>query len=100
MVKSLALKPHLLPSFLGLSYLHNVDIFNIIPTATNVSLFYSWYSRPFDLKKTHLLPFGSIVAAHRPLATQHALSGRSVESIFVGIAHDYAGGVILFNPTT
>ena len=99
-VKLLALKPHLSPSFWGLSYLHNVDILNIIPNATNVSPFYSWYSRPFDLQKTPLLPFGSIVAAHRPLATQHALSGRSIESIFVGIAHDYAGGIILFNPTT
>ena len=33
-------------------------------------------------------------------ATQHTLSGRSIESIFVGIAHDYAGGVVLFNPAT
>ena len=35
---------------------------------------------------------------HRPLVTQNALSGRSIESIFVGIARDYASGVVLLNP--
>ena len=57
-VKSLALKPHLSTAFWGLSYLHHIDILNIIPNATNVSPYYSWYSRPFDLEKTPLLPFG------------------------------------------
>ena len=50
--------------------LHHINILNIIPNATNASPYYSWYSRPFDLEKTPLLPFGAIVAAHRPLASQ------------------------------
>ena len=97
-VKSLAQKPHLSPAFWGITYLHNIDILNIIPTSTNVSIYFFLFSRPFDLEKTPLLPFGSIVAAHRPLASQTALSGRSIESIFVGIAHDFAGRIISFNP--
>ena len=99
-VKSLALKPHISPEFCGMAYLHNIDILNIIPTSNNFSSYFSWFSRPFDLEKTHLLPIGSVVAAHRPLASQTSLSGRSIESIFVGIAHGFAGGIILFNPTS
>ena len=34
-VKSLALKPHLSPAFWGLSYLHRIDILNIISNATS-----------------------------------------------------------------
>ena len=98
-VKLLVLKPHLSPAVWGMTYLHNIDILNI-PTATNISPFYSWLSRPFDLEKTPPLPFGSIVAAHRPLASQTTLSGRSIESIFVGIAHDIAGDIVLFNPSS
>ena len=93
--KSLALKPNLSPAFWGLSYLQNIDILNIMPCSTNVSYYYSWFSRPFDLQKISLLPFGTIVAAHRPLASQKALSSRSKKSIFVGIAH-----CILFNPAS
>ena len=99
-IKSLAIKSHLSPAFWGMVYLHNIDILNITPTSTNVSPDFSWLSRPFDIEKTHLLPFGSIVAAHRPLASQTALSGRSIECIFVGITHDFAGGIILFNPAS
>ena len=93
-IKSLALKPHLSPAFWGLSYLHNIDILNIIPNSTNVSPYFSWLPRPSDIEETPLLPFGSIVAAHRPLASQTELSGRYIESIFVGIAHSFSGGLL------
>ena len=47
-----------------------------------------------------MLPFGSIVAAHRPLETQTALGGRAQETAFVGIAPKFATGIMLFNPVT
>ena len=47
-----------------------------------------------------MLPFGSIVAAHRPLDTQTALGDRTHEAIFVGIAPHFAAGILLFNPIT
>ena len=59
-----------------------------------------WHGHPFDLAKTPILPFGSIVAAHRPLDTQTALGVRSHETVFVGIAPQFAAGIFLFNPVT
>ena len=47
-----------------------------------------------------MLPFGSIVAAHRPLDTQTALGGCSQEAVFVGIAPQFAAGILLFKPVT
>ena len=47
-----------------------------------------------------MLPFGSVIAAHRPLADQTALSGRSIEAIFIGIAHAHSNAVLLFNPVS
>ena len=66
----------------------------------NSSLYLIWHGTSFDLIKTSILPFGSVFAAHQPLADQTALSGRSQEAVFVGITPTYAGGVTLFNPTT
>ena len=58
----------------------------------------AWYS--FRLRQDPMLSFGSIVAAHRPLDTQTALGGRSHEAVFVGIAPQFAAGILLFNPVT
>ena len=44
--------------------------------------------------------FGLVVAAHLPLALQTTLSGGSIESIFVEIAHGFTAGIILFSPTS
>ena len=46
------------------------------------------------------MPFGSVIAAHKPLADQTALSGRSIEAIFIGVAHSHVNAVLLFNPAT
>ena len=37
---------------------------------------------------------------HIPLSTQTALSGRSDEMYFIGIAHDFNCGIRLYNPVT
>ena len=99
-VKFLAHKPHLSPFFWGLSYLHHVDLLHIFPNNSNTSPYFLWYNRPFDLLQQPILLFGSVIAAQRPLPSQTALSGRSIESLFVGIAHSHTSEVILFNPAT
>jgi len=64
------------------------------------SPYYSWHNKAFDFKLNPVLPFGSVIAAHRPLADQTTLSGRSIEAIFIGIAHSHANAVVLFNPAS
>ena len=100
-VKYLLNKPHLTSQFWGFAYLHCIDLMNIGSSKfDNHSPYLLWHGRPFDFMKTPILPFGSVVAAHRPLAAQTALSGRSYEAIFIGIAHAHVNAVILFNPIT
>jgi hypothetical protein len=100
-VKYLHNKPHLSSQFWGFAYLHYIDLINIGSISKDSPLPYSiWYDREFDLVRNPVLPFGSVVAAHKPLADQTALSGRSIEAIFIGIAHAHATAVLLFNPVT
>ena len=98
-VKSLAFKPHLSSSDWGMAYSHNALLHNITSGNNNSSPYLLWYGTRFDLIKTPLFPFGSIVAAHKPLDTQTALSGRSHEAVFVGIAPEFNGWILLFNPS-
>ena len=99
-VKSLAFMPHLSSAYWVMAYEHNAMLHNITYGNDNSSPYTLWHGKPFDLIQTPILPFRSVIAAHRPLADQTALSGRSQEAMFVGIAPNYAGGVTLFNPTT
>jgi len=63
--------------------------------------FLIWYGKAYDLLKKPLLEFGCIVMAHVPLALQGMLSGRAIETYYVG-AHINGrhGGMLLFNPIT
>ena len=99
-VKSLAHKPHLSSKYWGMAYSHSADLHNITSGPAGSSPYSLWHGRPYDLERNPILPFGSIVAAHKSLTTQTALSGRSIEAVFVGIAHDHAAAVNLFNPIT
>ena len=99
-VKSLFHKPHLSPAYWGMAYQHAADIQNITSGRDGLSPYALWHGHPFDLTAHPVLPFGSVIAAHKPLATQTALSGRSIEAVYVGIAHSYVEFLILFNPIT
>ena len=67
-VKSLAFKPDLSLAYWGMAYAHNALLHNITSTTNNSTPYVLWYGTPFDLTKTPLLPFGSIVAAHKLLS--------------------------------
>ena len=69
-----------------MAYEHSADLHNITSVQDGLSPHALWNGHPFDLKAHPVLPFGSIIAAHKPLATQTALSGRSIEAVYVGIA--------------
>ena len=47
-----------------------------------------------------MLPFGSVVMAHIPLALQRSLGPRSVETFVVGCSLAHVGGLLLYNPVT
>ena len=95
----ISFKPHLSPAYWGMTYQHCAYLRNITSGNKTSSPYMLWHNKPFDLLHTPILLFGSIVAAHRPLARQTALSGRSIEAVFAGIAPDFTVGIVLFNPT-
>ena len=100
-VKFLSNKPHLSLQFWGFAYLHCIDLINIGSISKDTPSPYSaWYGKEFDFTRNPVLPFGSVVAAHKPLADQTTLYGHSIEAIFIGIAHAHLNAVLLFNPVS
>ena len=97
-VKSLAFKPHLSPAYWAMACQHCAFLHNITSGNNTSSPYILWHNKLFDLLSTPILPFESIVADHRPLAHQIALSGRSIEAVFVGTTPDFTAGIVLFNP--
>jgi hypothetical protein len=100
-VKFLAHKPHLTARFWGLAYLHAADLLNILPNReTGISPHEAYYGSAPDLQSNPILPFGSIIMSQLPLEHQTALSGRAVETCYVGRASSHAGAILVFNPQT
>ena len=56
---------------------HTLALLNLRPDSTGISPYRHWHGYDFEILKYPIIPFGSIMAAHIPLAKQHALSGRS-----------------------
>ena len=51
--------------------------------------------------KQPILDFGCVVMAHIPLDKQGMLTGRAVETYYVGVhANGRHGGLLLYNPVT
>ena len=95
-------KPHLGPKYWEKAYRHCIDLYNIRPRAAlaNQSPYVIYYNRPYDFKTNPIFPFGSVIMGHIPLESQTAMSGRSNEMFFEGVAHDYNNGIKLYNPET
>jgi hypothetical protein len=100
-VKVLAHKLHLTFEYWAMAYMHCVDLHNILPDRdTGISPFERFHGRAPDLSFSPILPFGSVVMAHIPLCHQTALSGRSIETIYVGRAPLHRDAILVFNPKT
>lgn len=101
-VKALHGKPHLQDKYWAMAWTDCVDKLNMLPHAAldGQSPQHLWSGHTYDLRNTPLLPFGTVVLAHYPVETQHALGGRAFETFSVGIAPGYKGGILLFNPET
>ena len=99
---NLPINKHLSLEYFGYAYKDCLFKRNISPciddpTTTPYEL---WYNKKIDINKIPLLPFGTIVMAHRPLQLQTGLNGRSFKTVFVGCAPEYTGCLLLFNPDT
>jgi hypothetical protein len=100
-VKALAHKPHLSPEYWSMCYMHCVDLHNVLPNRdSGISPFERYHGFAPDLGFSPILPFGSIVMAHLPLQLQTTLSGRAVETVYVGRAPLHRDAILVFNPLT
>jgi hypothetical protein len=100
-VKLLANKSHLSAEYWAMAYMHCVDLHNILPDRdSGISPFERYHGIAPDLHFSPILPFGSVVMAHIPLQLQTALSGRSIETIYIGRAPLHRDAILVFNPKT
>ena len=102
-VKTLASSSHLDNRYWTMSLMNSIFLGDNFPSenAPFLSPYELWEGRKVDLNSTPLIPFGSIVMAHIPLADQLGTLGpRSFETVAVGHATGHKGGVQLFNPLT
>jgi hypothetical protein len=101
-VKCISNKPHLTMQYWGFAYNDIIMKSNILPTILRPTTtpYELWHGYKLDLKVTPMLPFGSVVMAHIPLALQRSLGPRSVETFVVGCSLAHVGGLLLYNPTT
>ena len=100
--KKLYGKPHLTAEYWDMAYTVHIMKCNMIgsvhgPTACPYEL---WYGRKPDLLKLPMIPFGSAVMAHIPVAQQTVETGRSTLHYAVGTAQDHQDGLLLLNPKT
>ena len=95
-------KKHLNITFWGYAYrdfIKNCN-FNGSIHDNGISPYEKWFNRKPDMLKFPMLPFGSIVMAHIPLALQSAGSQRSEVTYCVGTSLDHKKGLRLYNPRT
>ena len=102
-LKCIASKTHLNQQYSGMC-LHDVLFkMNLMPHPKDptTNAYHMWYDKPYDMIKQPILDFGCIVMAHIPLKDQGMLTGRAIETYYVG-PHDNGrhGGVLLYNPKT
>ena len=88
-MKCIASKTHLTSQYWGMC-LHDV-LFKMDlmphPKDPTTNAYHMWYDKPYDMIKQPILDFGCIVMAHIPLKDQGMLTGRAIETYYVG-PHD------------
>jgi hypothetical protein len=71
------------------------------PDDPTTNAYHMWHGKPYDMLKQPILDFGCIVMAHIPLKDQGMLTGRAMETYYVGPHNNGRhGGVLLYNPKT
>ena len=99
-VKMITDRSHLDFRFWCFEFYHTLALLNLRPDSTGISPYQHWHGCAFDINKFPIIPFGSIVAAHIPLVTQRALSGRGFPGIVVGFSTKHTRSLRIWNPKT
>ena len=99
-VKMINDRTHLDFRFWCYAFHHTLALLNLRPDSTGISPYRHWHGYDFDILKYPIIPFGSIMAAHIPLAKQHALSGRSSPGIVVGFSTFHTHSLRIWDPKT
>ena len=101
-VKAIVAKPHLTYKYWGLAFHDIIMKWNIFSSreSPDISPYETWFGYRYNMHDNPLIPFGSIVKAHIPLNLQTTMSGRSIDTHYVGFAPSYKGGIQVYNPKT
>ncbi len=102
MMKLMLNKPHITMQYWGMCYHDVINKLDMMPHPRDPTTtpYEMWYGEKMSLLHNPSIPFGSIVKAHVSLESQSSFSGRSIDTIYVGMAHGKHGGILLFNPVT
>jgi hypothetical protein len=102
MMKLLLHKPHLSMKYWAMCYHDVISKMDLMPHPLDPTTtpYEMWYGEKLNMLHNPSIPFGSIVKAHVPLDSQSGFSGRSIDTIYIGMAHGKHGGILLFNPIT
>ena len=95
-------RKHLSVQYWGLAYQDYIMKANMMGSVHGPaqSPYELWTGRKPDLVKLPMIPFGSAVMAHVPLAQQVTGGPKSILHYAVGTALGHLGGLRLFNPAT
>ncbi len=102
MMKLLSNKPHLTMQYWAMCYHDVIAKMDLMPHPLDptTSPHEMWYGEKLNMLHNPCIPFGSVVKAHIPLDSQTGFSGKSIDTIYVGMAHGRHGGILLYNPKT
>ena len=101
-IKVMGNKSHVVPQMWGMAITDCVYKSNFLPKQRlgwKTSAFL-WNGSVLNVKKTPIIPFGSIVMAHVPTKLQTGLGARSFTTIAIGSTPGIKGGILLYNPKT
>eukprot|EP01035_Chromulina_nebulosa_P025306 gene25306-33026_t len=98
----MANKPLITYGYWGMAYDDMILKSNILVTSSrpDISPYELWYNTKLDFNNIPMLPFGSIVMAHIPVALQASLGYKSFKTVAIGTAITHRQGLLLYNPIT
>jgi hypothetical protein len=101
-MKKSQINDNVTPQMWALGAEEALDMYNTVPTSRhpNSSPYVLYDKFTLDVRKTPILPYGTMVVAHYPLEHQTIRTGRGFPAVVVGRAPDHTGGIRLLNPRT
>jgi hypothetical protein len=101
-IKQLYGKTHISAKYWAMAYLDIIEKTNILPSIhqPQCTPYQQWTGTTVDFIKYPMVPFGTIVMAHKPVHLQGKLEDHAIPTYAVGTSINHQEGLILFNPDT